>query len=273
MLPSRILLAIFSFALVVALSWPASVFSMSPAQSSTDTPEISDPECSFYLDRDKDGEGNERFDAEPDNHIPQETHVVGGCEFKLNAPANVTMVVESDLKEWSGDVELTEEPNDPKEYQVYSGNNEIPNVQGTMVITANFRGNTPRSIKSRTMPDGYQHDVQIPEEFRLMGITVITADGRKDRLERNVQSASLAYIQVRNLMLDPDEERPDWVNSLTDEWLNKGYPQVADSIVVQASAARGGNTGVNYWLWSFIGTWVLIGIATLALGVLYMRNR
>ena len=270
---SKVALVALLIILAATILWPGAVLAWPHAQSELESPEISEPECSFYLDRDGDGEGNERFDVGPGEFIPQETPVVGGCTFRLNAPTDVTIVVESELKGWSADVELTEEPGDPQIYQVYPGDNEIQNVLGAMVVTANFRGDTPRSVKARTLPDEYDHQVQIPEEFRLMGMTAITADGRKDRLERNIRSASAAYIQVNNLLSKSDNELPEWAQALAQEWLDKGYPQVSDSVIVRANSDLGGDESTNWWKWLAIGTWVAL-LALLAVSViLFIRNR
>ena len=127
-----------------------------------------------------------------------------------------------------------------------------------MVVTANFRGATPRSIRGRSLPDNYNHEVQIPRNFRLMSIVAITADGREDRLERNVQAASASYIQVHNLLSDGND-LPEWARTLGEQWLEEGYPQVADSIIVRATSSEQVGGGLNLWM-----------IATLVLAALWL---
>ncbi len=272
-LPKRLLNAALLAILAVALFWPGSTSAQPPLQRGLETPEIAEPECSFYLDRDGDGEGNERFDAEPEEYVPQETPIVGGCTFKLNTPAEATMVVESELKDWNGDFKLKKEPGIPTEHKVYPGDKEIPNVQGSMVVTLNFRGNTPRSIRSRTLPDGYWHEVQIPEEFQLLEVTVVTADGRRDRLEKSVKTASVAHIQAYRQLSEQETELPNWAVALAQERLAEGYPQFADHVITMAmNSGNAGSGGINRWMWSAIITWAVIFILGAVGGLLYIKN-
>jgi len=258
--------------LAVSLLYPSIVFASYPAQDSPNMPEVSDPECSFYLDRDNDGEGNERFDTSSETYVPQQTQVVGGCEFRLNAPVRATLLFESELVDWNGEVRLKQEPNPAIEQSVYAGDNEIPDIFGSMVVTANFRGATPRSIRPRTLPDNYKHEVQIPRNLRLISIVAITADGREDRLERNVQAASASYIQVHNLLSDGDD-LPEWARTLGQKWLEEGYPQVADSIITRATSGGEVGGGLNGWMVTSIVLAVLLLIAVVTAGVVINKVR
>ena len=226
--------------------------------------EIRDKECAFWLDYNGDGEGDERLSGE---YVIQETSIVGGCVFKLSAPEEVTLVVESDLTEWETDVELKREPGSTKDFKLYPGRNQIPGIQGSMRVVANFvRGTTPRSGKSRTLTDGYRHEVQIPEEFRLLGITVTTPDGKKDRLEQNAQSASRAYISAHKQM--GEAELPEWAATLAEEWMAEGYPQVADRVMT--IKVPPGDTGIRWWKWGAIGTWVGVLVIVISITAFYL---
>ena len=256
--------------IAVALTLLISTGSLSaagPAQDGSDAPEITDDNCRFLLDEDGDGEGDVRIDGWA--YIHQEKPVTGTCTFRLNAPQVATLIIESELIGWKSDVNLKEEPGEPTEFKKHPGDNEIANVEGAMSVTVKLWGDSPRSIRSRTMLEGYEHEVQIPEEFRLLEITAITKDGRRERLEQEGQSASDAYIQVHRKLLDSQEELPDWANTLANEWLEEGYPQVADGIIAQAlEIDEDGGSGINRWMWAAIATWVVIIIAVVG-GVAY----
>lgn len=249
---------------LMLLSAPGILSAAEPAQDGPATPEITEPECSFGMDYDGDGEGEEPFDAKPEQHILQETTIAGGCTFQLRAPVAATLIVDSDLQDWEVQVELQREPNPPDSYTVYPGDPNIDNVQGRMEVTANFRrGDTPRSMEPRTLDGEYQYEAQIPEAFRLLEITVTTPEGLKDRLERNVRAASGEYIKVHRKLSDSREELPGWAIALTEEWLEEGYPQVADSIINQAlETDEDGGGSPNWWMWAAIATWAVAGIAT-----------
>lgn len=259
-------------AALILLASPALLSASGAAQDGSATPEITEPECSFWLDYDGDGEGNEPFDADPDEYILQETPVVGGCTFKLNAPTPVTMLVESELRDWEATVALKREPDPAEEFRMYPGKGKRDGIAGSMRVTANLEGNTPRSSKIRN-PDGYRQEVQIPEQFRLLEITVTTPDGSRDRLELNIQSASGAYLHAHDRIAQVQRSLPDWVIDLAQEWQGEGYPQVADSIVSQSAANTGGSNGPNWWMWGFIGTWVLIIIILLIGAIIIISSK
>lgn len=272
LLTSKAAAILLSIAIALTLLLAPGILSASgPSQDSANAPEITDDDCNFLLDEDGDGEGDVRIDGWA--YIHQQKPVTGTCTFRLNAPEVSTLIIESELIGWQSDVNLKEEPGEPAEFKKHPGDNEIPDVEGAMSVTVKLWGNSPRSIRSRTMLDGYEHQVQIPEEFRLLEITAITKDGRRERLEQEGQSASDAYIQVHRKLLDSEDELPDWANTLAEEWLGNGYPQVADGIIAQAlEINEDGGSGFNRWMWAAIATWVVILVVVVGGGAFYWIN-
>ena len=244
-----------------------------PSQGREGPPEFTGRQCAFWLDYDNDGEGDE---ALPTMYILQETNVVGGCDFRLNAPEEATIIVGSELVDWEVEVEIKREPGASDDYQMYPGRTEIPGIQGSMRIIANLtRGYSPRSVKVRTLRDGYHHEVQIPEEFRLLEIMVTTPDGKRDRLEQNIHSASGAYITAYREVTDPGGDLPEWVIVLAQEWLEEGYPQIASSIVTREAAAEDRDSGgPGWWKWAAIATWIAAAaVLVSALAAYVLMNR
>lgn len=256
-----------SIAAILTILGSTAILSASePGQSSSARPEITGEQCSFGMDFNDDGEQDEPFgDAEADEHILQETTIAGGCTFQLNTPEAVTLTVGSELDSWEVEVKLQRQPNPADAYILYAGDSEISEVKGRMEVAVNFRrGDTPRSGRPRTLPDKYEHTVQIPREFRLLEVMAITPDGRIARLERNVRSASGTFIQVHRQMSDLDSEIPDWVAILSEEWLAAGYPQVAESVMLAATENGAGKSGINWWMVGFI---MLLGILILVIAI------
>lgn len=266
-------LLLSSAAALILLVSPSTLSASGASQDISDAPEITEPECSFWLDYDDDGEGDEPFEAEPEEYILQQTPVVGGCTFKLNAPMAVTMLVESELRDWEAIVALKREPDPAEEFRMYPGRGKREGIAGSMRVTANLEGGTPRSTKIRNLTDGYRQEVQIPEQFRLLEISVTTPDGSRDRLELNVQSASGAYLHAYGEISQARPSLPDWVIHLAEEWQGEGYPQIADSIIDRAEANTNGNSSSNWWMWGFIGTWVIILVALLIVSVVIIVTR
>ena len=182
------------------------------------------------------------------------------------------MLVESELRDWEATVALKREPDPAEEFRMYPGKGKRDGIAGSMRVTANLEGNTPRSSKIRN-PDGYRQEVQIPEQFRLLEITVTTPDGSRDRLELNIQSASGAYLHAHDRIAQVQRSLPDWVIDLAQEWQGEGYPQVADSIVAQSAANTSGSNGANWWMWGFIGTWLLIVIILLIGAIIMISSK
>ena len=230
-------------------------------------PDITVEECAFFIDNDGDTEGDTPFQTGDDLFIVQDSLVVGGCSFKLNAPKEVSLQIETDLIDWNARVEIFRTPDrvSREEYWLYPGDFELPRLQGDMEIKFNFtKGFTPRSIKTVTVPAryrdlDYEHQVQIPKLFRLLGISSIAADGRIDRLERNVQSASLAYINANQRAVDAEDELAEWASTIATHWLQEGYPRVAEDIIHDASNREtdAERTGAS-WMWLAIATWLVI---------------
>ena len=260
-------------ALLAGLFWavllllPASFASASWLVQGGGLVDISEQECSFWLDYDDDGEGDAVINTGPDSYARQETPVVGGCSFKLNTDAETTLVVVTELVDWSSEVEITREPGLPQRMTLHPGRTEIPGLSGGMRISVSHTGMTPRSGKTRALPDDFTHEVQIPRSFRLLEVTVTAADGTKDRLEENVQSATSAYIDTHAHLSDrvrrDDAAAPDVAAALAAELLEDGYPQLADRVLkLEVSLVESG--GVNLWMWSTIG--IIVVVVTLAIG-------
>lgn len=245
-------------------SYPSPLAGSAPLQS---IPEITEKECAFWLDHDGDGKGDQRLAGE---YIPQETPVIGGCDFKLSVPEAATITVESELKDWEAEVEVRREPGSVEDFQIYPGRPEITGVAGSMRVIVNFaKGDTPRSGRERTLRDEYRHEVQIPDHFRILGVTVTAPDGRKDRLEENAQSASDEYINVHRSILEREGELPEWAVTLAREWLEAGYPQVSESIIAQSADSTAGTAG--WWMWAAIVTWIVISVSIIAGAVFIIR--
>lgn len=240
------------------------------------TVDIADKECSFWLDFDDDGEGDTVISTNPDSYARQETPVVGGCSFKLNTDAETTLIIVSELDDWSSEVEITREPGLPQRLTLHPGRAAIPGLQGGMRISVNHTGATPRSGKSRALPDDFTHEVQIPRPFRLLEITVTAADGTKDRLEESVQSASSAYIDTHDHLSDrirhDGDAGLDAAADLAGELLDEGYPQIANRVLAMEVASVAGG-GTNWWMWITIGILALVAFAGVAVLVLAIRNR
>ena len=141
-----------------------------------DAVDIADRECTFWLDFDGDGEGDELIDTTSGNYTRQETAMVGGCEFRLNTPPQSTLVVTSELKRWISEVELTREPGSPDRITLQPGDTEIPGLEGGYRVIISHRGTTPRSGKSRPVGYDYTHEVQIPLPLRLLEVKVTTPE-------------------------------------------------------------------------------------------------
>ena len=262
--PVALLAGLFLAALLLWPVFPATA--SGPAQGGG-VVDISEKECSFWLDYDDDGEGDAVINTGPDSYARQETPVVGGCSFKLNTDAETTLIVVTELADWSSEVEITREPGLPQRVTLHPGRTEIPGLQGGMRISVSHTGITPRSGKTRALPDDFTHEVQIPRSFRLLEVTVTAADGTKDRLEENVQSATSAYIDTHAHLSDrvrrDDAAAPDVAAALAAELLEDGYPQLADRVLkLEVSLVESG--GVNWWMWSTIG--IIVAVVALAIG-------
>jgi hypothetical protein len=263
---SRTLAAIATVTVAATLfsfSNPSPLAGSPPLQNA---PEITEKECAFWLDYDGDGKGDQRVAGE---YIPQETSVVGGCDFKLSVPEEATIVVESELRDWEAEVEVKREPGSAEDFNIYPGQPEITGVDGSMRVIVNFvQGDTPRTGRVRVLPDGYEHVVQVPNEFRVLGVTVTIPDGSKDRLEENAQSASNEHISTHRKMAERESELPERVLTLAKEWQEQGYPQVANSIIEEIGDPESGSSG--WWKWAAIGTWIAVPVVAVVVIGIYL---
>ena len=255
---------------------PMSSTASGPAQGGS-VVDIAERECSFWLDYDDDGEGDAIINTDPDSYARQETPVVGGCSFKLNTDSETTLIIVTELADWSSEVEIIREPGLPQRVTLHPGRTEIPGLQGGMRISVNHTGITPRSGKTRDLPDDFTHEVQIPRSFRLLEVTVTAADGTKDRLEESVQSATSAYIDTHAHLNDrirhDDAAASEAAAALASELLAEGYPQLADRVLaLEVSPAD--SSGANWWLWVAIGVGAVAALVVIGIVVvLFIRRR
>ena len=255
------LFAALAAATLVHVAMPVPLSGSPPQQES---PEITEEECAFWLDYDGDGEGNQRIGQ---GFVLQETAVVGGCDFKVSVPETATIKFESELNDWEADVEVKREPGTTDEYKIYPGKPNITGVDGSMRVIVNFvRGDTPRTGRVRDLPDDYRHIVQIPAQFRLLEIAIITPDGRQDRLEQNAESASSEYITSYG-SLGELNNIPDWCLVLAEGWLEDGYPQVATSVAEGCAQSEPGIG--SWWKWAAVATWIALPVLAIAVALFF----
>ena len=268
--PAALLAGLFWAALLLLSVFPASASDLAQGGGVVD---IAEKECSFWLDYDDDGEGDAVINTGPDSYARQETPVVGGCSFKLNTDAETTLIVVTELADWSSEVEITREPGLPQRVTLHPGRTEIPGLQGGMRISINHTGITPRSGKTRALPDDFTHEVQIPRSFRLLEVTVTTADGTKDRLEESVQSATSAYIDTHAHLIDrirhDDASAPDAASALAGELLVEGYPQLADRVLA-LEVSLVDSSGTNWWMWIAIGIGAVAALVVIGFAVILL---
>ena len=183
-----------------------------------------------------------------------------------------TLQVESDLIDSEGSVEIFNTSD--RSTEVYTVDREravLPELHGDLEVEVEIvRGHAPRSIKTEVIAGryrtlDYEHEVQVPHRFRIVGIAAISDDTVKDRLERNVQSVTEAYMDARRYLTDVESQTTQWIDSLAVRWLEKGYPRVAVDVVESSPGKHqpgGGNSG--FWMWATIITWILIVLSVLA---------
>ena len=267
-----VLAAVGILVISLALALPAGA--SGPAQDGQAV-DISERECAFWIDVDGDQDGDDLVDAHPDRHILQETAVEGGCEFKLNTETESTLVMVSELTGWKSEVTVTQKPGMGETFHLHPADDKIHGLRGGMEIEIKHAGATPRSGKIRSLNDGYEHEVQVPRPFRLVEITVITPDGRQDRLEVSVQSASVAYLDAQRRILATSAENgaaSEPVVDLAAKLMNDGYPQTAVEVLALADDANG-KSGSGPWLWTTIALAVLIGAAGVAVGAFVFLSK
>ncbi len=252
---------------------PHPLLATGPLQDGGESVDISDPECTFWLDFNDDGEGDTKIDTGSDSHAHQETPVIGSCEFKLKTPTEATLLLETELVEWHSEVEIVREPGLPERKVLQPGKVTIPGLDGEMKITVEHKGQAPRSGKTRTLRDDYEHEVQVPRPFRLLEIIVTTPAGNYDRLEQSANSASSAYIETHGRITGPDAgdetTPPDAISALAGELMEEGYPQIADRLLDVEVASSG---GTNWWMWSTIALGALVLVVAAVFALLSWQN-
>ena len=265
----RALLIASAILLASAILTIGRVEAAGPNQSAGEQVDIDDKECTFLLDVDGDGGHETRIDTGPGTYAHQETSLEGSCEFSLNTDAAATLVLETELVGWHAVVEWAAEPDLPDDEILRVGDNTVPGLEGGMRVTVQIFGETPRSVKSRTLEDDYRHDVQVPRPFRLMEVIVTTPAGRYDRLEETTSSASLAYINAHERVSDVKSGGKDGTSEsvlgLASELLEEGYPQITERLL-DAGESTEQNSGFNGWMWVSFGMIVALAIGV-AIGI------
>ncbi len=254
-----------ALALVVPGRWAVAA---GLSQGNAQTVDIRDEECSFWLDYDGDGEGNQPFDTGADAYLPQHTPVVGGCAFSLDAKETATLIVESELDDWSAEVDLKRAPGSSQVVTLHPARNDVSDISGGMTVGFRLWGKTPRSIKNRELEEGYHHEVQIPRNFRLFEITLATNSGGEERIAEESNSASNAYIYASELIASGDSN-----TTLASELLDEGYPQIAARVHKLGEDSNGSGPG-GWWQWAAIATWVgALFVAIVAVALLMMNRQ
>ena len=254
-----------------------------PFQTGSDPIVVSNKWCEFDLDYDDDGESNGSFNPDDGSYLPQETPILGKCNFTFTAAVRSTILFDSELDDWRAEVTLTEEPSGAvrETGTVHLGNRRIEGVTGGMVATVDLKGRTPRGELPRDLPQGYQHQVQIPERFRLLEITIITsADDRERVASHEVSAASNAYIEARQeiaVIHDSETAPPAEVMALADQLLAEGYPEIAERVAAlqlqpAAPPVVEDTGGSNIWMLIAIVLIVIIVIVLGVIGVMLIRS-
>ena len=255
-----------------------------PFQTGDDPIVVSNKWCEFDLDYDDDGESNGSFDPDDGSYLPQETPILGKCNFTFTAAIKSTILFDSELDDWRADVTLTEEPSGAvrETGTVHPGNRQIEGATGGMVATVDLKGRTPRGELPRDLPQGYQHQVQIPERFRLLEITIITsADDRERVASHEVSAASNAYIEARQEIAGirgaSETAPPAEVMDLADQLLAEGYPGIAERVAaLQLQPAPPpvveDTGGSNIWMVIAIVAIVIIVIGLVVIGIMVTRS-
>ncbi len=250
-----------------------------PPQNGSDPIVVSNKWCEFDFDYDDDGVPNSSFDPESISYLPQETSILGKCNFTFTASAKNTVSFDSELDDWRAEVKLTEEPAGVVlgSATVHPGNRSVEGAISGVVGTVELRGRTPRGEKQEDLPQGYIHQLQIPQEFRLLEITIITsADDRERVVSYNVSAASNDYREAHQAITevgrDIETAPPEEVLDLASQLLSEGYPRIAERVASLSPAPPEDNGGVNIWMLITIGLVVVIVIAIAVIVVVALKS-
>lgn len=269
-LASCTILAVAVVALIVLAFAPQA----SAAPLHQGTLEVGEQWCDFKLNYDGDDEGDKTFDPDGDVVLPQETGVLGECNFALSSPFRVTVQFESELDDWLADVRVTEEPSDAPLLRetLRVGNREIEVPAGEMVVHVDtIRGETPRASERRSLPQNYNHDLQVLLEFRLLEITLITGSGDRERaISHDVQAASNAYIEAAEDIQTMDTSLE--ALALANDLLLEGYPGIAERVAAMPPPSLE-RDGVSIWMWLFIALLALVLVAIAIMVMVALRSK
>ena len=258
----------------VALTVAASFQYTSAAPSSQGGPEVDDLWCEFKLDHNGDGEGDETFDPSTVVYLPQETGILAECEFTATTPVKATVQFESELEDWRANVLASEEPSGRKivEDAVRVGNREIEVPAGGMVVKVDLiSGSTPRGEGLNDLSQNYSHQLQLPVEFRLLEITVVTGAGNQTRVvSHDVAAASNAFIDARQA-IDQTVSSPDAL-ALAEQLLSEGYPDIAERVAAMPIPAPE-EGGTNIWMWITIALAAVVVVVVIILLIGNIRSR
>ena len=259
-----------------------------PFQTGSEPIVVTNKWCEFHLDYDDDGESNGSFNPDDGSYLPQETPILGKCNFTFTVAVKSTILFDSELDDWRADVTLTEEPSGTvrETGTVHPGNRRMEGVTGGLVARVDLKGRSPRGEMSHELQQNYKHQVQIPEKFRLFEITIITSADERERVaSHEVSAASNAYIEAHQEIDDirgtPETAPPAEVMALADQLLAEGYPEIAERVATlklplapppapPVVEETGG--GVNIWMWITIVLIAIIAIVFVVIGLMAMRS-
>lgn len=242
-----------------------------PSQASL---EVSDLWCEFKLDYEGDGEGNETFDPADANILPQETSVLGECNFTITTPVNATIQFDAELDNWRAKVQVKEEPSGRiiAEDTAHVGNREIAVPAGGMVVNVDLiNGSTPRGEGRKDLPQGYTHQLQLPVNFRLLEIAAVTGAGDRERVvSHDIAAASNAYIEAGKSI--SEAAPPPEALALANELMSEGYPGIAER-VASLPIPPPQEGGANIWMWITILLAALVAVTIVFFLIMFLRSK
>ena len=271
--------AIFAGILLVA-AWQQTVDAFTPLQTGGEPIIVTEKGCDFGFDNNSDDQSDQPFNPAPGEYLPQDTPVLAHCWFQLTTMADADVRLESGLEGWSADAKIT------RETKQYSYDEKLNVGRPDMLLNLGghhvdliMRGRTPSGHDRKEIAKGYEHDLQVPHQFRLIEITVIS-DARDEEVvfSETVSSASTAFMRAQDAMdkAEKDPAMPPSVLELGGQLLEEGYPQIAERVVeLQFPAA--GDDASNWkglpvvWVWVVIA--VFIAVIILGLVVWFIRRK